>query len=63
MFKTFGVYFLKTRNFGMVRLCFKAPPHLRVSEVKGRNTFNDGGFFSEDSAIWLPGEFLRTEHI
>ena len=26
MFKTFGVYFLKTRNFGMVRLCFKDPP-------------------------------------
>ena len=38
------------------------PGPLRVSEGKGRNTCHEAGFFSEDSAIWLLGEFLHTEH-
>ena len=37
------------------------PGPLRVSEVKGRNTCNEGGFFSEDSLLFgFPGEFLHT---
>ena len=38
------------------------PGPLTVSEGKGRNTCHEAGFFSEDSAVWLLGEFLHTEH-
>ena len=49
------------RHLGVMTWVWPGP--LRVSEVKGRNTCNEGGFFSEDSLLFgSPVSFFILQH-